>query len=252
MATLILEHSDMARADRFGTILRDQGHRLEVRRLHAGDALPNDLDGIDAVVSFGGPMEVTAAAEAEHPWMTGELALLRQAHETDRPVVGICLGNQLLARALGGTVERLGDPGIELGWHDVDLTPAGRDDPIFAGAPWSAVQLQAHRWHVSEVPEGAEVLARSELCPVQVWRSGLRTYGIQYHPESHADRLGQWCDAEPGDVADSGQSREKIDADTERHWPAMARINDRLFERIALLVMPLDRRFAGIAKDIHH
>lgn len=250
MATLILEHSDMARADRFGTILRDQGHRLEIRRLHAGDSLPTDLDGIDAVVSFGGPM--SPMADDEHPWMAGELELLREAHETDRPVVGICLGHQLLTRALGGTVERLPDPGVELGWIDVELTPAGRDDPIFAGAPWSATQLLHHHWHVSQAPEGAEVLARSEQCPIQVWRSGLRTYGFQYHGESHADRMGQWCDDAPSDVSAAGLTREQVDAGTERHWPSMARINDRVFERIALLVMPLDRRFAGIAKDIHH
>jgi GMP synthase (glutamine-hydrolysing) len=249
MPTLILEHSDHAGADRLAPLLRDRGHRLDVRRLHAGDPLPPDLDDVDGVISCGGPAD--PIDDAGHDWMAGEVALLREAHESGLPVVGLCLGSQLLARALGGTVARLED-GIELGWHSVRLTPGGREDPVYAGVAWDSMQLHHHRWHVTAPPEGARVLAGSERTPVQAWGLGLRTYAFQYHLEAHRDRLAEWCEAEPQAITEAGTDRAALDAGTEAHWEAAARLADRVFDRLALLVMPLDRRVAGVARDLHH
>ena len=249
MSTLILEHSDHSGADRFTPLLRDRGHRLDIRRLHHGDSLPSDLDGVDAIVSCGGapnPLD-----DAEHPWMAAEVDLLREAHASDRAVIGICLGSQLLARALGGTVARL-EGGIELGWMPVRLTPDGREDPVFAGVAWESRQLHAHRWHVSELPPGSTLLASSDRCRVQAWRCGMRSYGFQYHLEAHHDSIGQWCSQDPASLSEAGTTREAIDAGTEAHWESAARLADRVFDRLAMLVMPLDRRVAGIARDLHH
>ncbi|NNF41555.1 MAG: type 1 glutamine amidotransferase [Phycisphaerales bacterium] len=248
MPTLVIEHSALTGSDRFGEILRDCGHRLDVRRVYLDDPLPPDLDGIDAVVACGGPQSPLAE---DIPWMNREIEILRDAHAAAIPIVAFCLGSQLLGRALGATITPL-EGGIEAGWHDVTLLPAGREDPVFAGHAWTSVQLHWHRMQVGDLPPDARVLARSARTPVQSWAIGLRTYAFQYHPEAHAGRGLQWADDEPGDLKEASISRDRLEADTKECFPAAARLADRLFERLALMVMPLDRRFAGIAKDLHH
>jgi len=248
MATLILEHSDQSNAGRLGTALRDHGHRLDVRRLHRGDAVPGDLDHVDAVISCGGP---ASPVDDSVDWMAAELALLRDAHEAGLPVVGVCLGNQLLARALGGTVSPLdGAPGY--GWDEVRLTPAGREDPLFAGVAWSSPQMQWHAYHVSETPAEARVLAASERTPVEAWALGLRTYGFQYHFEASRRELAMWADDEPDALAKVGLTRAELDAQTDANYDAFARLGERLAKTIALVLMPVDRRYAGVVKDLHH
>ena len=248
MATLILEHSDRSGAGRLGTTLRDHGHRLDIRRLHRGDAVPADLDDVDAVITCGGPQSpVDDAIE----WMAAELDLLRAAHESGRPVLGICLGSQLLARALGGAVTAI-DGGPSLGWGEVRLTPPGREDPLYAGVAWTSLQMQWHTYHVSETPSGARVLATSERTPVQAWSVGLSTYGVQYHFEAGRRELAMWADDEPDALAKVGLTRADLDAQTDANVDAFARLGERLANRIALVLMPVDRRYAGIAKDLHH
>jgi len=267
MATLIIEHSDSAGSDRFGEVLRDYGHRIEIIRVHCGDAVPADLGRIDAIVTCGGPQ---SPVDDEPTWIEPELKLLRLAHEASLPVVGICLGCQLLARALGGELDRLKcndamrhpgaaaldgesrpESGLECGWHEVMLTPVGREDPVFAGIPWKSMQVHWHRYHVATPPEGARVLARSAGTPVQAWSLGLRTYGIQYHPEAYVETIDRWAREEPDALRDVGLTPEALRRDTERYYASFDRLARRLFESMALLVMPVDRRY-GVAKEIHH
>ena len=127
--------------------------------------------------------------------------------------------------------------------------PAG---PLFAGIAWRSIQLHWHRYQVTTVPPGGRVLAFSELTKVQAWALGLRTYGIQYHPETFPETLERWADDEPEGLLQGGLTRSQLRASTEEHYPTSARLADRLFESMALLVMPLDRRYAGIVKDLHH
>jgi GMP synthase (glutamine-hydrolysing) len=251
MATLILEHSDVTGSDRFGEILRDHAHRLNVIQAHRGEAIPTGLEGVDAVVCCGGPQ---SPLDDELDWLGPEMNLLRLAHEAELPVVGLCLGCQLLARALGGEVRQFDSSDgatIEAGWHEVKLTPVGREDPIFAGIAWNSMQLHWHRFHVVRPPEGARVLASSALTPVQAWALGLRTYGIQYHPESFPHTIESWADDDPAALEEAGLTRSQLRADTEKHYPHFARLAQRLFESMMLLMMPVDRRY-GLVKDLHH
>jgi GMP synthase-like glutamine amidotransferase len=245
MATIILEHSDLTGSGRLGEVLRDYGHRLEVRRLHAGDAVPTDLQGVDAVVSCGGPH----APDDDSEWAEREIEFLRMASTAALPVVGICLGSQLLARALGGELEK---QTISCGWHEVSLTPVGREDPVFMGMPWRSRQVLWHRYHVTTPPPGARVLASSERSPVQAWAVGLRTYGIQYHPEAYAETVERWADDEPEALEEAGITRDQLVQQADRYDATTARLAHRLFESMALVLMPVDRRYAGIAKDMHH
>jgi len=248
MAIVVFEHSDFSGSGLLGEILRDHGHKLRVVELHNGDAVPVDLDDVDGVVACGGwhsPMDDTI------PWLEREMAYLQSAFEADVPVVGLCFGSQILARALGGEVAEL-EGGIELGWHPVQLTRDGKHDVVHAGVAWSTMQLHWHRWHVSKLPDDAKVLANSERCPVQAWSLGLRTYAFQYHAEVDRDDIARWADHAAEDLEEAGVTRENLMVATESHFRAMRRIAERIFSAVALLVMPVDRRIAGLTKDLHH
>ncbi len=248
MAILVFEHSGRTGVQRLGRTLRDHGHRLRIVRIHEGEPIPVDLDDVDGIVSCGGPQ---SSNDDALPWLEPQMALMREAHALQLPIVGLCLGSQILARALGGSVGRL-EPGPEISWHEVRLTPVGREDPLHAGIAWSSVQPHWHNEEVKELPPGARLLASSDRCKVQAWALNLRTYGFQYHPEIEADTMENFIEDEPDALVRAGISREELRRQTQEHYPAFARLSSRLFEQITLLLMPVDRRFAGLVKDLHH
>lgn len=248
MAVLVFEHSDTSTIGRLGQTLRDYGHKLRFVRLHRGESVPVDLDNIDSIITCGGPQSAT---DDSLPWLEPQMDLLRQANAMAMPIVGICLGSQILGRALGGKVERMGNP-IEFGWHEVTLTAIGREDPVYAGIAWQSLQFQHHRDHVSQLPPGSRLLASSKRCKVQAWALGLRTYCFQYHPEVDVQTIERWIEQEPDALEEAGLAPDELREQTPRHFPAFARLADRLFESIALFLMPVDRRYRGLVKDLHH
>jgi GMP synthase (glutamine-hydrolysing) len=139
----------------------------------------------DAIVLYGGATNVVDAAD--EPWLRDELAWLRERLDDGVPVLGLCLGGQLLATALGAEVARSQPP--EIGWHAVELTAAGREDPVVGALPARFEALQWHSWTFA-VPDGAELLATSAACP-QAFRRG-RTWGVQFHPEVDRATLEHW------------------------------------------------------------
>ncbi len=247
MAIVILEHSPSTGAMRLAASLRDYGHRLRVIELHAGAAVPADLDDTDGIVATGG----NYSANDNEPWLEPEMKLLAMADEAQLPVIGICLGSQVLARALGGEVGPM-EGGIELGWHEVALTPAGAEDPLYAGIAWTSTQFHWHKDQVTTMPDGARVLATSQRCRTQAWACGLRTYGFQYHPEVYADTAAAWAAQHPDDLVKAGITLEELKTRTAEHYPSFERLSCRLFESIALLLVPSDRRYKGLVKDLHH
>ena len=247
MAIVILQHGTSNGAMRLGATLRDYGHRLRVIDLHAGEPVPRSLDDTDGIVATGGPM----SANSDHSWLEPELELLARADDENLPVIGVCLGSQLLARALGGKVAPM-DGGMELGWHEVALTPTGAEDPLHAGIAWTSMQFHWHGEHVTVPPDGARVLAKSARCPIQTWARGLRTYGFQYHPEVYADTVETWAAEHPEDLEQAGVTLEDLRAKTTTHFDAFERLSRRLFESIALLLVPADKRCQGLVKDLHH
>lgn len=247
MAIVVLQHGASSNAGRLGATLRDYGHRLRLLSLHQGDPVPVDLDDVDGVLSTGGPQ----SALGSDSWLQPELAFLRAADARAIPIVGLCLGCQLLAKALGGEVAANAG-GIEFGWHDVSVTPPGADDVILSGIAWTSTQFHFHRECVTKAPPGARVLAKSQRSPVQAWARGMRTYGFQYHPEITAPTIEQWAREEPAALSEAGLSVEALREQTHRYFPAFQRLSDRLFESIALYLMPADRRMRGLVKDLHH
>ncbi len=248
MSILILQHSDSANAGRLAAMLRDFGHRLRIINAHRGEALPPDLDDVDGIVTCGGE---PSANDDSLPWLAREMELLREAHRREIPIVGLCLGCQILARALGGEIGKL-EAGIELGWHPVQLTHAGTNDPVHAGVGWTNTMFHWHREQVIKLPPGATALTKSARTPVQAWSLGLWTYAFQYHSEVTPQDIARWIEEEPDALIEAGVSADDLLDKTRATYADFHRVTSRIFEQIALLVIPVDRRFAGLAKDIHH
>jgi GMP synthase (glutamine-hydrolysing) len=180
---LSLIHEADAASGVFGDAAREAGHDLVEWNVAAGSAPPFEPD---AVLVFGGSMHVDE--EERHRWLRDEDALLRQWLAGDLPILGICLGGQLLAKALDAKVRRMSSP--EIGWFEVELTPAASRDPVFGGLPTC---LQAFQWHsyCFELPAGAVALADGDRC-LQAFRAGGRAWGLQFHAEVTGETLGRW------------------------------------------------------------
>ena len=239
MAILVFQHHADETPGRLGATLRDYGHRLRICELFEGEALPPDLDGVDGVVSLGGPMNVDDTHE--HAWLDGEIELLRQAHERELPIVGICLGAQLVARALGGAVGPMDQP--EVGWQPVQLAFPGTMDPVFGGIPWRTQQFHMHGQQITTLPDGATGLAGSPMCPQQSFKAGLTTYCFQYHFEWNQREIESALQANNALLEKAGVSADQIKQDTAQHYEMHRHLGDRLCHNIANLLMPIDKRY---------
>ena len=186
MHVLSVIHGNLARTELFTPTIREAGHRLDEWSFAWGTPPPRNLDRYDAVLVFGGAMH--ADQEAWHPWLREEMVWLQQLIAESRPVLGICLGVQLLARAAGSWVGPLPEP--EIGWCDVKLTDAGIDDPVAGVLPQRFEALQWHHYTYG-LPAGAVELARSDTC-TQGFRIGEACWGVQFHPEVTTAQLEVW------------------------------------------------------------
>ena len=204
-----------------GAMLQNHGHKLRPVALYDGESVPADLDGVDGILSMGGPMNV--ADTADHAWIEPELACLKAAHDAGLPVMGICLGAQLIAAALGGKVEAMSEP--EDGWHEVTLAFPGTVDTLHAGITWKSMQVHLHGQQVTELPPGGVPLASSALCRTQAFKVGFTTYAFQYHFE--------WARPQIAHFTRDGHGE---------HYDAYRRRGDRLCEQIATYLFPVDKR----------
>lgn len=157
---------------------RARGHALSGTHVYK-EALAATPDAVDWLVVMGGPMDIYN--EAEHPWLAAEKRFIKAAIEADRPVLGICLGAQLIAHCLGARVHL--NACREIGWYPVDLTDAGGDSGVFAGLP---PVINAFHWHSDtfDTPPGAVHAARSQACDNQAFVYNERVVGLQFHLET--------------------------------------------------------------------
>ncbi len=186
MRLLVLQHIACEHPGVFSEVMRERGVEAVAVELDAGEPLP-DWRAFDGVLAMGGPMG--AGDDAEHPWLAPERELVRESVEAGRPFLGVCLGVQLLAAALGAPVHPVERP--EVGLLEVELTAEGRADPLFAGLDERLVSLQ---WHgdTFDLPAGAVRLATSPAARNQAFRVGEHAYGIQFHLEVTAEMARQW------------------------------------------------------------
>jgi GMP synthase-like glutamine amidotransferase len=188
MRILVFQHVPVEHPGAFCQLWRENGDEWSTVELDAGQDIP-DLTDFDLLVAMGGPMDVWQ--EDHYPWLGPEKAAIHHwVKDLGRPYLGVCLGHQLLAAALGGAVGLMDQQ--EIGLSEVTLTDAGRRDPLFAGF---AAPVETFQWHGAEVsrfPDGAEILAMNAACPIQAFRYGPHAYGLQYHVEITAATVDEW------------------------------------------------------------
>lgn len=191
----VLQPDPKVDIDRFGPWLQDAGQQLHTVRLWE-DELPSLEDCGDGIIVLGGTMN--AVDESASPWLAPVKELLRQAVAKDVPVLGICLGHQILAEALGGTVTVNHPEQGEDGPFSITLTEAGRTDSLMKHLPEQPVVAESHYDVVERLPEGATLLASSQRCPNQAFRAGSAV-SVQFHPEVSPETMGRWFALGGGD-----------------------------------------------------
>jgi GMP synthase-like glutamine amidotransferase len=187
---LIVQHAPHEHPAVVKRTLESQGIQTHLLHCYLGEKYPSHKE-IHGMISLGGPMN--ANDEANHPWIKDEVKLLRACVLEEQPVAGICLGGQMMARAMGGSVER--NSTLELGWFPIEMNDAGLADPITSSAGGNPTVYQ---WHEDtfHLPEEAILLASSQACPRQAYRIGKKAYGFQFHPEADHQLVNEWLDIE--------------------------------------------------------
>ncbi len=215
MHFVIFQHIACEHPGVFRRFFLDDNIATTAIELDEGDEIP-DLSGFDALVVMGGPMDVWQ--EEEHAWLAQEKAAIRHAVvDLQMPYLGLCLGHQLLAEALGGTVGPSKQP--EIGIMEVELNEAGLNSPFLKGLRRTQKCLQWHSAEVTTAPDCAQVLASSTACKVQALSYGSHAFSMQYHVELEDDTVPNWAaipeykSALENSMGASGLEQFKADAD---------------------------------------
>ena len=226
MRILSVIHGTDARAELFAPAVEEGGHRLDEWSFGWDTPPPQPLESYDSVLVFGGAMH--ADHDDTHPWLGPETEWLERLVPSGTPVLGICLGVQLLARSQGAWVGPLERP--EIGWHDVQLTDAGVADPVLGALPRTFEAMQWHHY-TYEIPAGAVELARSSSC-TQAFRLGDTCWGVQFHPEVTREQVNGWI----ADTSDPPPDPEGLRSDTEAkiaRWNELGRALCSAFLEVA-------------------
>jgi GMP synthase (glutamine-hydrolysing) len=209
----------------FAEAMLNAGAELDEWLIPEGDSPPREPREYTAVVALGGEMH--ADQTQAHPWLERERELLCELVQAHIPVLGVCLGAQLLAQAAGGKALRALQP--EIGWYDVQVSEEGAADPVLGAL---APCFEAFGWHSYEValPEGAGLLARSEAC-IQAFRVGSRAWGIQFHSEVTRRDLLAWIDDSRDDPDARGVDLEGLRDQSEGNIEDWNELGRRMAER---------------------
>jgi GMP synthase (glutamine-hydrolysing) len=229
---LVVQHQTDCPLGWMGEWLADAGAVLDVRRPHAGDALPADLSGHGGLLVLGGSMG--AYDDATHPWLTQVKQLIRSAAAERVPTLGICLGHQLAAVALGGRVVR-NPRGQQIGVLDVGWLPPASEDPLLGPLVAETPAVQWNNDIVAELPDDAVLLARTPSGEVQAARFAPTVWGVQWHPEAGEQVVTAWADHDRDQAIERGVDVDGYVADVAAATDALRRTWRGLADRFAAL-----------------
>lgn len=227
---LVFQHVAFEPLGTLDPLLKNAGFRIRYVNFARDPRQVPSLDAYSALIVLGGPMNVDQIDD--YPNLATEMTLIQDALDRGISVLGICLGAQLLARALGSRVKP--DHAREIGWYDVELTKEGADDPVLSAF---GSRQKVFQWHEDaiDLPVGATHLASSDACKVQAFRYGERAYGFQFHLEVNRSLIERWLDRtgyqpllqEMSGTIDPGHIRRQTDGSIR---PLME-LSDRTFTR---------------------
>ena len=199
MRFLVIQHLDIEPPAMIGDLLLGAGHTLHTLRSDLGESLPDDISAYSGIIVMGGPQ---SANDAHLPYIREELHWLADRISDGMPMLGVCLGSQLIAKAAGGSVSV--SPLRELGWYPVFPASDTPGDPVFSSIPESG--LTVFQWHgeTFTLPDNATLLATHPEVPAQAFRLGHAQYGMQFHVEVDGPLIEQWMNAGEGERAHLG------------------------------------------------
>lgn len=239
---LVVEHQSDAGVGLLGERLRADGIELDVTGPDTGRPIPQSLEGYDGLIVLGGnpgPLD-----DDEAPWLPSARSLIAEALAQDLPMLGVCLGGQLLTTVAGGRVETMPD-GPEIGLKMVQFNEEAKSDELFSALnDLPERELPAVQWHYLESAQLAPstvLLASNPACEHQAYRVGARAWGVQFHPEATATTVGEWIEKDPDELDRLG-----IDAEHDILHPVQA--NDT---RLREAWTRLADRFADIVRINH-
>jgi GMP synthase (glutamine-hydrolysing) len=224
----VLQHHPVENLGRIADALEEAALAWQYVRVFDRAPIPTDMKGAGGLIVMGGPEAVYQLDR--YPYLRDEMRLMESALHENKPILGVCLGAQLLAAVLGATVRR-GEQ-REIGWYPVRLTDSAADDRLMRELP---SEFMAAHWHsdIFDLPDGAVPLASSERTAIQSFRYGNKAYGMLFHAEISEDRIGKL-------VAEFGEELKRVGvdgnsylADAPKYLPALEKIGATIFSRWA-------------------
>jgi GMP synthase (glutamine-hydrolysing) len=233
---LVLQHDGDSGLDSLEEPLADAGLRFEVWESHRKEAPDRPVAGYDGLIVLGGI--ANPDEDAEHAWLATERTLMQEALSRELPVLGVCLGGQLLAQVSGGTAGPA-PGGPEIGWHTVRATPEQATDELFGGLP---EQFRAFEWHgyCFEPPPTATLLYNNARFN-QAFRFGKNAWGTQFHFEAAPDTIRDWFATARDEALAYGVDIDEVERGTQAYGAAQVSLCHTVAARFAAVV----RRYAG-------
>jgi GMP synthase (glutamine-hydrolysing) len=224
----VLQHHPTENLGAIADALEEAALAWQYVRIFDGMPVPKDMAGAGGLIVMGGPESVYQLDR--YPYLRDEMRLIENALELNKPILGVCLGSQLLAATLGATVKR--GEHREIGWYLVRLADGAQDDRLMRGLP---AEFVAAHWHsdVFDLPDGAVPLASSDKTPIQAFRFGDKAYGLLFHAEITHERLEKLVDEFGDDLKRVGIDGEAFVTHAPEYLPALGEIGSTLFSRWA-------------------
>jgi GMP synthase (glutamine-hydrolysing) len=223
---IVLQHHDCETLGIIADALRNAS--IASSHIHAlkGQRVPKEIGDAAGLIIMGGPQSVYE--QNKFPWLRAEIRLIEDALKCGKPVLGICLGSQLLATALGTKV--YAGRKKEIGWHRVTLSDFAKQDAVLHGAPGSFV---AFHWHgdIFDLPRGATLLASSALTARQAFRYNKNAYGLLFHLEVTQPQITQMVETFSDELQSAGLNGSAIKLNAHTHLPKLQKNGTEVFAR---------------------